>query len=358
MLVLELDRKEVAHMTDKKIRLSQMTTASGWAAKIGPGVLSEILNGLPKFSDPNLIVGFDKNDDASVYKISDQLAIVQTVDFFPPMVDDPYTFGQIAAANALSDVYAMGGKPSHCMNLLAYPECLAPDVVAQILQGGYNKVAEAGAIIAGGHTITDNEPKYGLSVTGFIDPKDVLTNSGAKSGDKLIISKPLGIGILTTAAQGDMLSDEQLVVVIEVMIKLNRRAAEIGQLYPINGCTDVTGYGLVGHALEMLGDKDVDLVINSADLPLIDNAYQMAEMGLIPAGAYANREFAEANVSYGKDVDPVLIDIICDPQTSGGLIFAVLADKADALLADLIQDGHQAACIGEFQAGSGKLIIK
>ena len=304
-----------------------------------------------------MIVGFDKNDDACVYKISEDLALVQTVDFFPPMVDDPYIFGQIAAANAISDIYAMGAKPTLCMNLLAYPDCLTPEVIAQILEGGYNKAAEAGAVIAGGHTISDNEPKYGLSVSGFVDPKKVLTNSGAKPTDKLIITKPLGSGILNTAIKGEMLGEDQADQLINTMTMLNRRAAEIGEGYPIDACTDVTGYGLLGHAGEMLGNKDIDLTINSRAIPLMDHAYDMAEMGLIPAGAYTNREYVAEIVSYAEDVDPVLIDIFCDPQTSGGLLFAVEAKVADDLLAELKAE-HQAAIIGEFTQGRGKIFVK
>jgi len=298
-------------------------------------------------------VGFESSDDACVYWVNDELALVQTVDFFPPMVDDPYTFGQIAAANALSDIYAMGGRPVIAMNLLCYPDCLEPAVVGRILEGGYSKVAEAGAVIAGGHSISDPEPKYGLCVTGFIDPKAVLKNRGAKAGDKLILTKPLGSGILVTAAKGEVIDEAGLAPAVAVMTTLNRRGAEIAAGYAIHACTDVTGFGLLGHALEMLGDGDTGLIIESAALPLLPRAYEMAEMGIIPAGAYTNRDFVGDRVRIGLQVKAPLIDIACDPQTSGGLLLAVAPEQAADLLEELQKELPQAALIGEIVRGTG-----
>lgn len=308
---------------------------------------------LPKFSDPNLLIGFDTSDDACVYQVSEDLALVLTVDFFPPMVDDPYTFGQIAAANALSDVYAMGGVPKLAMNLLCYPNCLPVEDVGKILEGGYSKVAEAGCIIAGGHSISDPEPKYGLSVCGFVDPRKILTNTGVQLGDKLILSKPLGSGIMTTAAKGGLIDRHEFQPAIDAMVTLNRRAAEIAEDYEIHACTDITGFGLVGHALEMLDDDQLGLRIDSQSLPIIKGAYEMASMGLIPAGAYTNREYVGSRAVFHPDVDRALADLVCDPQTSGGLLFSARADQAEKFLAALQQEFPQAAMIGEVISSSG-----
>lgn len=311
---------------------------------------------MPKFSDDNLIIGFDSSDDACVYRINEHLALVQTVDFFPPMVDDPYLFGQIAAANALSDVYAMGSRPVVAMNLLCFPNCLNPEEVGRILEGGYSKVAEAGAIIAGGHSISDPEPKYGLCVTGFIDPDKILKNNGAQIGDKLILTKPLGSGIMVTAAKGEMISADDLRPTIETMATLNRRAAEIAAAYSLHACTDITGFGLLGHAVEMLGDSAQGLIIDSASLPLLDGAYEMAEMGLVPAGAYTNRNYVGDRVRFEESVPLPISDILCDPQTSGGLLFAVPDTQADALLRDLQQEIPAASMIGEVVADHGIVV--
>lgn len=311
---------------------------------------------MPKFSDDNLIIGFDSSDDACVYRINEHLALVQTVDFFPPMVDDPYLFGQIAAANALSDVYAMGSRPVVAMNLLCFPNCLNPEEVGRILEGGYSKVAESGAIIAGGHSISDPEPKYGLCVTGFIDPDKILKNNGAQIGDKLILTKPLGSGIMVTAAKGEMISADDLRPTIETMATLNRRAAEIAAAYSLHACTDITGFGLLGHAVEMLGDAAQGLIIDSASLPLLDGAYEMAEMGLVPAGAYTNRNYVGDRVRFEESVPLPISDILCDPQTSGGLLFAVPDTQADALLRDLQQEIPAASMIGEVVADHGIVV--
>ena len=237
------------------VRLTQLASAAGCGAKIGPKVLAEVVGKLPKFTDPMLLVGPETSDDAAVYKINDELAMIHTVDFFPPVVDDPYMYGQIAAANALSDVYAMGGVPKLALNVVAFPNCLGPEVLEEILRGGADKVMEAGAVLAGGHTINDKEPKYGLCVTGFVHPDKMWKNYGAEAGDILILTKPLGCGILNTAIKAEMASREEIERVQKVMAKLNKYAAEIALKYTIHSCTDVTGFSLAGHSLEMAKRK-------------------------------------------------------------------------------------------------------
>lgn len=311
---------------------------------------------MPKFSDPNLIVGFDTSDDACVYQISEDLAMVQTVDFFPPVVDDPYSFGQIAAANALSDIYAMGAKPVLAMNLLCYPTCLPKETVQAILQGGAEKVAEAGAVLAGGHTIQDPEPKYGLCASGFVNPKKVLTNSGAKPGDQLILTKPLGIGVMTTAAKADLLTAEEFAPAIESMATLNKAAGEIITSYTIHSCTDVTGFGLLGHAFEMAAGSDITIRIDSGAVPVLPKALELAGMGILPAGAYANSSYVEKHVSFGKDVPRVRCDLLADPQTSGGLLVAVPKEEAAELLRRLEGVTPWARIIGEVSSRQEKAI--
>jgi selenide,water dikinase len=311
---------------------------------------------LPKFSDPNLIVGFDTSDDACVYQISEELAMVQTVDFFPPVVDDPYSFGQIAAANALSDIYAMGAKPVLAMNLLCYPTCLSKEMVQAILQGGAEKVAEAGAVLAGGHTIQDPEPKYGLCVSGFVNPKKVLTNTGAKPGDQLILTKPLGIGVMTTAAKADLLTAEEFAPAVKSMAALNKAAGEIITGYTIHSCTDVTGFGLLGHAYEMAAGSNVSIRIHSGEVPILPKALELADMGILPAGAYANSSYVEAHVLFHKDVPRVRGDLLADPQTSGGLLVAVPKEEAPELLLRLEEVTPWVRIIGEVSSRQEKAI--
>ena len=256
-------------MEKETVKLTKLSKCAGCGAKVGAGVLAQLLQDIKVHSDPNLLVGFDHSDDASVYKISDELALVQTVDFFPPIADDPYLFGQIAATNALSDVYAMGGEPKLCLNIMAVPEKMPMDAVHDILRGGYDKVYEAGALITGGHSIHDDEPKYGLAVTGFVHPDRVLTNSGAKPGDVLFLTKPLGIGILSTAAKADMVSEEGQRRMFELMTTLNRSARDVMVKYDVHACTDVTGFGLMGHCFEMMEGSDTQAVIYTEALDLI-----------------------------------------------------------------------------------------
>ena len=292
------------------------------------------MSGLPKAADPNLLVGYDSSDDAAVYKVSDDVAMIQTVDFFPPVVDDPYTFGQIAATNALSDVYAMGGTPTLAMNLLAFPSCLPVEALGDILAGGASKVLEAGAVIAGGHSIEDQEPKYGLCVTGLVHPSRILTNSGAKEGDVLLLTKPIGIGILTSAMKADLCSKESTELAMRLMTTLNKNGRDAMVKYRVHACTDVTGFALMGHLLEMAQGSDLRAEVEVSAVDLIPEALEFARMGVLPAGMYRNRTFAEQWVDAGQ-TEIAVQDMLYDPQTSGGLLMAVDPADADALLTEL-----------------------
>ena len=316
------------------IKLTKLAKCAGCGAKVGAGVLAKLLDGIRVHEDPNLLVGFDKSDDASVYRVSDELALVQTVDFFPPIDDDPYTFGQIAATNALSDVYAMGGEPKLCLNIMAVPADLPKEAVHALLRGGYDKVYEAGALITGGHSILDDEPKYGLAVTGFVHPDRVLTNSGAKPGDVLFLTKPLGIGVLTTAQKAGLLSPEGRALIRRLMTTLNKAARDAMVRFRVHACTDVTGFGFLGHSLEMAQGSDVCLRIGTAKLDLIPEALEFARDGILPEGMYRNRSFAEASVDAGQ-AELAVQDLLYDPQTAGGLLMAVDPADADALEAAL-----------------------
>ena len=319
---------------ENKVKLTKLANCAGCGAKVGAGVLAQLLGDLKVLRDPNLLVGFDKSDDASVYKVTDDLALVQTVDFFPPIHDDPYTFGQIAATNALSDVYAMGGEPKLALNIMAVPKSLPSDAVHELLRGGYEKAYEAGAIITGGHSILDDEPKYGLAVTGFVHPDKVLTNSGAMPGDVLLLTKPLGIGILTTAAKADMTSQEAMTLAVRLMTTLNKSARDAMVNYRVHACTDVTGFALMGHSTEMAQGSDVELHLNVDDIDLIPEAVELARLGVLPEGMYRNRSFAEPYVDAGE-IELARQDVLYDPQTSGGLLIAVDPADADALYAEL-----------------------
>ena len=309
--------------------------------------------------DPRLLVGYDSSDDACVYSVSDDVAVIETVDFFTPIVDDPYLFGQIAAANALSDVYAMGGVPKLAMNLLCVPSCLPLDTVRAILEGGHDKAVEAGCVIAGGHTIQDDEPKYGLAVTGFVHPDKVLTNSGAKPGDALFLTKPLGIGILTTAEKADLLSENGKAFAVRLMTTLNKAARDVMVQYRVHACTDVTGFSFLGHASEMATGSDVQLEINTAAIDLIPEALDFARMGILPAGMSRNRTFAEPMVDAG-DTELAVQDVLYDPQTAGGLLIACDPEDADALFTALKPAVPSAQRVGTVQpyAGSARIYLK
>ena len=322
-------------MTESEIRLTRLASCAGCGAKVGAGTLSRLLAGLPVLPDQRLIVGYDKSDDASVYVVREDLAIVQTVDFFPPIVDDPFLFGQIAAANALSDIYAMGGEPKLAMNIMCVSSRMSREAIHEILRGGYDKAYEAGTIITGGHTIEDPEPKYGLSVTGFMHPHKVLTNASAQEGDVLILTKPLGVGILTTAAKAELTDRTLMDKVYRQMAQLNREARDAMICYTVHSCTDVTGFGLLGHACEMARGSGLTLHIDTGKVPYHREAYELAEMGFVPAGAYRNRDFAQKDVQVRGHVSRAMQDILYDPQTSGGLLMAVAEKDAERLLAEL-----------------------
>ena len=338
---------------EHEVKLTKLAKCAGCGAKVGAGVLAQLLEGIRVHEDPNLLVGFDKSDDASVYKVSDDLALVQTVDFFPPIADDPYLFGQIAATNALGDVYAMGGEPKLCLNIMAIPESMPKEAVHQLLRGGYDKVYEAGALITGGHSILDEEPKYGLAVTGFVHPDKILTNSGARPGDVLLLTKPLGIGVLTTAAKADMASPAAVALAQQLMTTLNKSARDAMVQYRVHACTDVTGFGLLGHACEMAQGSGVELELRVEDIDLIPEAVELARMGILPAGMYRNRAFAEGEVDAGV-TELCKQDLLYDPQTAGGLLMAVDPADADALLAELrrcVPSAQRIGVVQEYQGG-------
>lgn len=320
---------------ENEVKLTKLASCAGCGAKVGAGTLCNLLAGFQTHYDPNLLVGYDKSDDASVYRVSDELAIVQTTDFFPPIVDDPFMYGQIAATNALSDVYAMGGEPKLALNIMCIPEKMDKGTVQEILRGGYAKAYEAGAIITGGHTIHGAEPIYGLAVTGFVKPENVWTNSGAQPGDVLLLTKPLGVGILTTAAKAGLVEQELLDKLYMQMSTLNKYAHDVLVNYSVHACTDVTGFALLGHSLEMAQGSGVTVHLKAQAVPYHEEAYEMADMGFIPAGAYRNRDFAEAGVRVVGEVARALQDIFYDPQTSGGLLCAVPATEAEACLPEL-----------------------
>ncbi|MCF0148536.1 MAG: selenide, water dikinase SelD [Clostridium sp.] len=322
-------------MENNKKKLMQLSTRCGCAGKFTPEDLAKVLKHIEVKEDerdPNLLVGFDKSDDAGVYKISDDLALVQTVDFFTPVSNDPYTYGQIAAANALSDVYAMGGKPLTALNLSCFSATIGADILSEILRGGADKIREAGATIAGGHTITDEEIKYGVSVTGIINPNKIISNSGAKVGDKLILTKPLGSGVLTTALKIDFITDEEFKEAEKVMSTLNKIASEEMQKIGVNSCTDITGFGFVGHSYEMAAGSGVALEIDSKKIPVMKKVKELVKEYCLPSGAYTNEKHFEKWVKFMDNIDDATRLTFFDPQTSGGLLISVEESKAEELL--------------------------
>ena len=331
---------------ENEVKLTKLASCAGCGAKVGAGTLCQLLEGFATHTDPKLLVGYDKSDDASVYAVSEELAIVQTTDFFPPIVDDPFMYGQIAATNALSDVYAMGGEPKLALNIMCIPEKMEQHTVQEILRGGYAKAYEAGAIITGGHTIHGAEPIYGLAVTGFVHPDKLWRNCGAQPGDVLVLTKPLGVGILTTAAKAELVEATLLHKLYEQMSTLNKYAHDVLVKYSVHACTDVTGFALLGHSLEMAQGSNATIHLKVAGLPYHHEAYEMASMGFIPAGAYRNREFAQAHVKVVGDIPLPLQDICYDPQTSGGLLCALPEAEAATCLAELQEAAPASAVIG------------
>jgi len=319
------------------------------------------LEQLPLETDPNLLVGRETSDDAGVYRLSADLALVQTIDFITPVVNDPYDFGRIAAANALSDVYAMGGRPLTAMNVVCFPlKTMAKTILGEILRGGLEQIHAAGAVLVGGHSVEDAELKYGLSVTGLVHPERVLTNAGAKPGDALILTKPIGTGVLATAIKAGLLSEAAERAAIATMATLNGPAAALMASYAVTACTDITGFGLLGHALEMATASRVCIALEADRVPLLPEARELVEMGLVPAGSYANRNYCSHQVLHPEVVDPILLDLAADAQTSGGLLLALPENQAHALLADL--QGHgvpQAAIIGRVvDGGEGSILLR
>ena len=316
---------------------------------------------LPLIADPNLLAGMEKCEDAGVYKLNDELAIIQTLDFFTPIVDDPYAFGQIAAANALSDVYAMGGSPLTAMNIVCFPvKTMGISVLKQILAGGLDKIREAGVVLVGGHSVDDQELKYGLSVTGTVHPARVVLNSGARAGDKLILTKPLGTGIINTAAKGSAAGKEVIDRAVRCMSTLNRTASELMMEAGVNACTDVTGFGLLGHACEMIEGANVGMVFYSTAVPLFPEVREFAVMGLVPGGTYRNKEFRSHMVEVAGDIPDDLLLILFDAQTSGGLLISIPPTRAKRLLQRLHSGGAaEAAIIGEVVAEpKGKIVVR
>jgi len=311
------------------------------------------LKGLPQVKDPNLLVGIATSDDAAVYRLTDEIAIVQSVDFFPPVVDDPYLYGLIAAANALSDIYAMGARPLTAMNIVAFPKELPQEVLKEILRGGAEKAAEAGVPIVGGHTIDDAEPKYGMAVTGVVRPGKELTNAGARPGDALILTKPLGTGVITTAAKADRASQETFMTAVRHMTALNRAASEAALEAGVSACTDVTGFGLLGHLWGMAKASGASAIVRLSQVPFLPGAWELGvEQEIAPGGTTRNRSFYDPSVTWASAVHPGAWRLLYDPQTSGGLLIAVAAAKAQALLRALKARGvEHATVVGEITAG-------
>ncbi|QOT11296.1 selenide, water dikinase SelD [Paenibacillus sp. JNUCC32] len=332
-----------------KIKLTSYSSKGGCGCKIGPADLAQVIRKLPQAEpNPNLLVGLDTSDDAGVYRLTDDLAMVQTVDFFTPIVDDPYDFGQVAAANAISDIYAMGGKPLTALNIVAFPiSTLDKQVLTDILRGAGDKLKEAGVTLVGGHSIDDKEPKFGLAVTGTVHPDRVRTNAGAKPGDALILTKPIGVGILTSSIKKDLLTEDEIRRVTAVMAALNKTAAETMEPYDVHACTDVTGFGLLGHALEMAKGSGTGIRISKPSVPVLERVREMADGGVIPGGTKNNYEHVKNDVDFPDSMDQIDKWILCDAVTSGGLLIAVDGSQAEPLLAELRQAGLEAGRIGE-----------
>lgn len=341
------------------IKLTRYTHGLGCACKIKPQNLEKVLSSLPQYTDPMILVGTESSDDASVYRINDNQAIVQTLDFFTPVVDDPYAFGAIAAANALSDIYAMGAKPLFALNIVGFPENSLPlEILEQILKGAYDKAREAGIGILGGHTIEDPEPKYGMVVSGIIHPDKIIKNKGAKPGDVLVLTKALGTGIITTALKRGLISRELEMLVINIMAGLNKTAAEIMLKYHPHACTDVTGFGLTGHLREMIIASGCGVNIYLKKIPFIKESDNLAAAGIIPGGSFNNREFVSKDTDYG-DCSRTMQLMLCDAQTSGGLLIALSRENGLSYINELHSAGiSDAAIIGEFTGNKkGKISV-
>lgn len=327
----------------------------GCTAKLGPGALQKVLEKIPRKEDPNLLIGYDSSDDGAVYRVSDDLAIVQTLDFFPPMVEDPYTFGQIAAANAVSDIYAMGGQVKTALNIVCFPEHYDLNILGEIILGGTEKVHEAGGVVAGGHSIADADIKYGLSVMGTVHPEKIYSNTGGRPGDVLVLTKPLGVGIVSTAQRVKLASEEAMKAAIASMTTLNKYAAQLLGKYNIHGCTDVTGFGFLGHLSEMLGESGRACIYSSA-IPYIPQAREYAEEFLLTAAAQKNRNHVGDQVEFRLDDFP-MEEILFDPQTSGGLLVALPREDGLRLVEELYKGNLTGAVVGEIRESQERKII-
>ena len=312
---------------------------------------------LPKFEDDRLIVGIETSDDAAVYKVTDDIAMIQTVDFFTPIVDDPYMFGQIAAANSLSDVYAMGGEPKVALNIVGFPNCLDPAILGEILAGGADKVKEAGAVLVGGHSVQDDEPKYGLCVSGFVHPDKIFKNYGCKPGDILILTKQIGSGVVNTAIKAQMASEASIKEAVTVMSSLNKKAKEVVENYPVTACTDITGFGLLGHCVEMASASEVTFELKVEEIAYMEDAISYAKMGLVPGGAYKNREHSGKLVDTSR-VAEHYVDLLYDPQTSGGLLISIAPSNVEQLMEDFAKKNMdtKVSIIGKVVEKGDKLI--
>jgi selenide,water dikinase len=328
---------------------------------MGPEALAQVLRPLegmfPAHQHPELLVGLDVSDDAAVYKLSDDVAVIHTLDFFPPVVDDPYDYGAIAAANAMSDVYAMGGQVSLALNICSFPADLPPDVIGEILRGGAEKVAEAGGVLAGGHTTEDREPKYGLAVMGLVHPERVLTKADARPGDALVLTKPLGVGIITTALKGDAASPDHVAAAVESMKQLNRQAAQLIQQVGVHACTDITGFGILGHGYEMAHKSGARLRFYLDRFPFLPGATQYANEWLFPGGAHNNKHFYERHVQWAAGISDEIQMLLYTPETSGGLLVAVPSGRLEALTTHFAEVGHPCWVIGEVVEGLGIKVI-
>ena len=344
---------------ETNIRLTKLADCAGCGAKVGAGTLATLLEGFRTRQDDRLLVGYERSDDAAVYKINEETAVIETTDFFPPIVDDPFLYGQIAAANAMSDVYAMGGEPKLALNIMCTSKEMPSETVREILRGGYDKAYEADAVICGGHTIKGAEPLYGLAVTGFVHPDRVLLNSGARPGDVLILTKKLGVGILTTAAKADLADPAVMTAVYRQMATLNKGARDAAVQFPVNACTDVTGFSLMGHACEMAQGSGVTIHLQTDRIPYYKEALDAAAMGLVPEGAYRNRAFAEPHAAYapGRGIPLALEDILYDPQTSGGLLIALPEREGEEALRRMKAAVPDAEIIGYVTEAEEKAII-
>jgi selenide,water dikinase len=321
-----------------------------------------VLSQLPKFHHPDLLSEAIPFADAAIFRINEHQALVQSLDFFTPVVDDPYVYGQIAASNSLSDLFAMGAKPLTAMNIVCFPlNCLEPQVLNRILEGGGERIHAAGAVMAGGHSIEDDEPKYGLSVTGIIDPAKMITTCGCQPGDLLYLTKPLGTGLLATALKGEILSESDISEAIQGMVMLNQGAAEAMLAASASACTDITGFGLLGHASELAEASKVGLQFEQTRLPYYAQAFDMAEMGLVPVGSHRNREFYGTKLVNSENCDPLYLDLICDPQTSGGLLIAIAPERAELLEAEFAMRQVHGVRIGVATAehpGKVKMVVR